>query len=112
MTPEEEWPRLDLAHFGVKGMHWGQHKAQPASAIPSVHQRASDVSRFGKHGAKRIQKHMAKGKTRQEALSKEAAHADRHARRLAAGAQFLGAFLANEAIGAGVVAAKKRNSKP
>lgn len=35
----QEKPSLDdLAHFGVKGMHWGQHSTSPTGSAPSNRQ--------------------------------------------------------------------------
>lgn len=40
----DEKPSIDdLAHFGVKGMHWGVRKAAPASA-PNLHTRSKGVT--------------------------------------------------------------------
>lgn len=62
-TPEEA-----LAHFGIKGMRWGHHKAEAAAraALPvsknyGVRNYSYDRQKFGQKGADRINEHMHNG---------------------------------------------------
>lgn len=64
---DEEKPSLDfLAHHGVKGMKWGNHKTAPVTSV-----RDADVKRFGASGATRIAKNRDKGLSVKKAQKKE-----------------------------------------
>lgn len=72
-------PSLDeLAHYGVKGMHWGQRKAENAAraSLPRAQgysQRAynSDKRKFGKKAAHRINEAVLNGKSVDDARKVE-----------------------------------------
>lgn len=70
---EEKKPSLDeLAHFGVKGMHWGQRKAEePAHPNYTKGMRKNDESVHGKAGVRRINERMNRGASRKEAQHSE-----------------------------------------
>lgn len=77
----------ELVHYGVKGMHWGQRKAQSSSgggtskptkaqlnaphADYSNRERTKDALRFKAGGVKRINQRMNKGMDLQTARKKE-----------------------------------------
>jgi hypothetical protein len=64
---DEEKPSLqEIAHHGVKGMHWGVRKAAPVTEV-----RKADIDRFGKRGATRIARNQDKGLTNKQAMRKE-----------------------------------------
>jgi hypothetical protein len=65
----------ELKHHGVKGMHWGVHKAtgeaiQAHSSYSAYHQR-KDLSRFGKRGARRINNRLHAGASLEQARKME-----------------------------------------
>jgi hypothetical protein len=60
----------ELAHYGVKGMHWGVRKA-PRAAGYTDKQRRKDRVDFGVLAPRRINKKMLKGKTLEEAHKAE-----------------------------------------
>jgi hypothetical protein len=64
-----------VAHFGVKGMHWGQRKQRalaPRALGYTANQQQSDRVRFGNHGSDRINEHINNGKTVEAARIAEA----------------------------------------
>jgi hypothetical protein len=68
----EEKPPLDeLAHFGVKGMHWGQHKAVSMHPSYTARMQANDHMQYRGNSVQRINAHLNSGLTRKEALHKE-----------------------------------------
>jgi hypothetical protein len=66
----DDKPSLEeLAHHGVKGMHWGQHKSIHPSFTPR--EQASDVSERGKGSLRRINKRLNNGMTLSQARDRE-----------------------------------------
>lgn len=84
---EELLSSSDIVHYGVKGMHWGQRKAQSSSvggaskptkaqlnapnADYSNRDRTKDALRYPSGGVKRINQRMNKGMDLQTARKKE-----------------------------------------
>lgn len=66
MTHEEE-----LSHHGVKGMHWGTHKAKAMHPSYTSSQQEADRKEFGNGGVRRINKRLNYGMTRAQAKQKE-----------------------------------------
>lgn len=74
MIVGEQKPSLEalLEHHGVKGMHWGQHKADlPTHASYTPRMQSSDRQTYGKGGVKRINGRLHAGMTRKKALEAE-----------------------------------------
>jgi hypothetical protein len=68
----EPKPSLDdLAHHGVKGMHWGVRRNEPTNSAYSQSRQVYDKDRFGKGGVKRINRRLNKGKTYKQAVRRE-----------------------------------------
>lgn len=70
-------PLNELAHFGVKGMKWGQHKHVPISTLPphptyTPRKQANDQRVFGKRGVARINAKLHDGQTRTQGQHSEA----------------------------------------
>jgi len=81
----------DLAHYGVKGMHWGVHKTEldtPNSSY-SKGQRNYDKQNYGAGSVKRINRRLNKGARLKEARNSEVAFRNRRALAVA-GAAFVG----------------------
>ena len=90
MTQPSNPPRDDFAHYGVKGMHWGQRKAAssvgatpvrkikakdlPVHGRYSNRNRQADKATFGQRGVNRINKRMHKGQSYKKALTMEFLH--------------------------------------
>jgi hypothetical protein len=77
-----------LAHFGIKGMHWGEHHAL-AEAVRPGSKKAADIRQFGTRGVSRIEAHRSAGMSRKEAVAKE-----RHRKRVQSGVVAAAALLA------------------
>lgn len=67
----EKPPLGDLAHHGVKGMHWGVRKNTPTNAGYGSSQRQYDKKQFGKGGVKRINRRLNAGADLKTARKKE-----------------------------------------
>lgn len=68
----EPKPSLDdLAHHGVKGMHWGIRRNEPTNARYTPNSQAQDRQTYGKAGVKRINRRMNKGQSRKKAQNRE-----------------------------------------
>lgn len=67
----------ELAHHGVKGMHWGVTKVTNANAHPdySSYHRTNDAAKFGARGVVRINARMIDGQTHEQARHTELVHA-------------------------------------
>lgn len=76
-----------LAHYGVKGMKWGQRKAarNTPNANYSSNQRAYDRKHRGKGGVKRVNRSLNKGMTLKKARQKESNFRATRATAVAAG---------------------------
>jgi hypothetical protein len=59
----------EIVHYGVKGMHWGVHKAPNSSYTDD--QRRRDKRVHGSRAVKRINKRMNKGQSLKTARGKE-----------------------------------------
>lgn len=98
MTYPNTSGRSDLVHFGVKGMHWGHHKAQPVATHPDYHSglQKRDREQFGRGAPERINKSMQDGLSRKDALSAERQRrSKKRQRQLAlAGAAYLAVVIA------------------
>lgn len=64
----------EIAHYGVKGMHWGVRKKHNDAPNPrySERRRAEDKQIYGKGGVKRINRRMNKGQKLAKAQQREA----------------------------------------
>lgn len=60
-----------LAHYGVKGMRWGQRRAHLNSTDYGSRDKIRDTSAYGTRGAKRIESRVAAGKTIKQARRRE-----------------------------------------
>lgn len=66
-----------LEHYGVLGMHWGKRKARaeaPRASNYGVGQQRYDQVHYGKRGSDRINEHLTKGLTIQEARKAETSY--------------------------------------
>lgn len=63
----------ELAHFGVKGMHWGDRKGEATGLHPDYTPRMqkSDENFGGKASVARVNQHMLNGKTHAQAANLE-----------------------------------------
>lgn len=80
-------PSGELVHYGVKGMRWGQRKAErhAPNAKYSPNQRAYDLKQRGKGGVKRVNRNLNKGMTLKKARSKETSFRTKRAAAVTAG---------------------------
>ena len=74
MTQQSNPPRGDLAHYGVKGMHWGVRKGDSGSAAPP--------SRKVKKADAKFEKNASTVKTFVEVHNRAAAYANQHVDRI------------------------------
>lgn len=64
----------ELAHHGVKGMHWGVRKNTPTNANYNSSQRAYDKKNHGTAGVKRINRRLNNGLDLKTARRKESTY--------------------------------------
>jgi hypothetical protein len=111
--PQDKSPLDEFAHFGVKGMHWGQRKAQNDTPNKNYSQanRQADTQALGAKGAARINQRLNKGLTYKQALAREIGRQAATRAAVGVGLSAVGFVLANKNVLASEILKKAETNR-